>query len=180
MTSSRASTVCFMGQSYLRTKIRIFCGFAIPCALFRLAGPSGAFFGRAATGGFFIFRSGSFKFSPAGRRSPLSCENIAKKVRQKLAIPKRFAYLCVRKITANEQVPKHSINFNSLFAMKVSHIEHLGVAVKSLDEAIPYWENVLGLKCSAVAGSIERVGAGMGGALSSPQEVMIHINSMFM
>ena len=30
--------------------------------------------------------------------------------------------------------------------MKVSHIEHLGVAVKSLDEAIPYWENVLGLK----------------------------------
>ncbi len=34
--------------------------------------------------------------------------------------------------------------------MKVSHIEHLGVAVKSLDEAIPYWENVLGLKCYAV------------------------------
>lgn len=31
--------------------------------------------------------------------------------------------------------------------MKVSHIEHLGVAVKSLEEAIPYWENVLGLKC---------------------------------
>ncbi len=31
--------------------------------------------------------------------------------------------------------------------MKVSHIEHLGIAVQSLDEAIPYWENVLGLKC---------------------------------
>ena len=31
--------------------------------------------------------------------------------------------------------------------MKVSHIEHLGIAVKSLDEAIPYWENVLGLEC---------------------------------
>ena len=31
--------------------------------------------------------------------------------------------------------------------MEVSHIEHLGIAVKSLDEAIPYWENVLGLKC---------------------------------
>ena len=28
--------------------------------------------------------------------------------------------------------------------MEVSHIEHLGIAVKSLDEAIPYWENVLG------------------------------------
>ena len=31
--------------------------------------------------------------------------------------------------------------------MKVSHIEHLGIAVKSLDEAIPYWEGALGLKC---------------------------------
>ena len=31
--------------------------------------------------------------------------------------------------------------------MKVSHIEHLGIAVKILEEAIPYWENVLGLKC---------------------------------
>ena len=31
--------------------------------------------------------------------------------------------------------------------MKVSHIEHLGIAVKSLEEAIPYWEEVLGLKC---------------------------------
>ena len=31
--------------------------------------------------------------------------------------------------------------------MKVSHIEHLGIAVKSLEEASPYWENVLGLKC---------------------------------
>ena len=35
--------------------------------------------------------------------------------------------------------------------MEVSHIEHLGIAVKSLDEAIPYWENVLGLKCYAIA-----------------------------
>ena len=34
--------------------------------------------------------------------------------------------------------------------MKVSHIEHLGIAVKSLDEAIPYWENVIGLKCYAI------------------------------
>lgn len=31
--------------------------------------------------------------------------------------------------------------------MKVSKLEHIGIAVKSLDEAIPYWENVLGLKC---------------------------------
>ena len=34
--------------------------------------------------------------------------------------------------------------------MKVSHIEHLGVAVRSLDEAIPYWEKVVGLKCYAI------------------------------
>ena len=31
--------------------------------------------------------------------------------------------------------------------MKISHIEHIGIAVKSLKEAIPYYENVLGLKC---------------------------------
>ena len=27
--------------------------------------------------------------------------------------------------------------------MKISHIEHIGIAVKSLKEAIPYYENVL-------------------------------------
>ena len=31
--------------------------------------------------------------------------------------------------------------------MNISHIEHIGIAVKSLETAIPYWENVLGLKC---------------------------------
>ena len=34
--------------------------------------------------------------------------------------------------------------------MELSHIEHLGIAVKSLDEAIPYYEKVLGLKCYAI------------------------------
>jgi methylmalonyl-CoA/ethylmalonyl-CoA epimerase len=34
--------------------------------------------------------------------------------------------------------------------MEITHIEHLGIAVSSLEEAIPYWENVLGLKCYAV------------------------------
>ena len=34
--------------------------------------------------------------------------------------------------------------------MKPTHIEHLGVAVKSIEEAIPYYENVLGLTCYSV------------------------------
>lgn len=29
----------------------------------------------------------------------------------------------------------------------ISKIDHLGIAVNSIDEAIPYYENVLGLKC---------------------------------
>lgn len=31
--------------------------------------------------------------------------------------------------------------------MKISHIEHLGIAVQSIEEALPYFEEVLGLKC---------------------------------
>ncbi len=31
--------------------------------------------------------------------------------------------------------------------MKISHIEHLGIAVKSIEEALPYYEEVLGMKC---------------------------------
>jgi len=34
--------------------------------------------------------------------------------------------------------------------MEISHIEHIGIAVSSLEEAIPYYENILGLKCYAV------------------------------
>ncbi len=34
--------------------------------------------------------------------------------------------------------------------MIISHIEHLGIAVKSLEEAIPYFEQVLGFKCYAI------------------------------
>jgi len=34
--------------------------------------------------------------------------------------------------------------------MKPTHIEHIGIAVKSLDEAIPFYEKVFGLKCYAV------------------------------
>ena len=34
--------------------------------------------------------------------------------------------------------------------MNLSHIEHIGIAVKSLDEAIPFWEKQLGMKCYAI------------------------------
>ena len=34
--------------------------------------------------------------------------------------------------------------------MNISHIEHLGIAEKSLEEAIPYYENILGLKCYSI------------------------------
>ena len=34
--------------------------------------------------------------------------------------------------------------------MKPSHIEHIGIAVKSLEEAIPFYEKMLGSACYAV------------------------------
>ena len=34
--------------------------------------------------------------------------------------------------------------------MNLSHIEHLGIAVKSLEDSIPYYEDVLGLKCYSI------------------------------
>ena len=35
-------------------------------------------------------------------------------------------------------------NYNN---MKISHIEHLGIAVQSIEEALPYFKEVLGLEC---------------------------------
>ena len=34
--------------------------------------------------------------------------------------------------------------------MKVTHIEHLGIAVANLEESIKYYEEVLGLKCYSI------------------------------
>jgi methylmalonyl-CoA/ethylmalonyl-CoA epimerase len=34
--------------------------------------------------------------------------------------------------------------------MNITHIEHIGIAVKNLDEAIKHYENILGLKCYAI------------------------------
>ncbi len=34
--------------------------------------------------------------------------------------------------------------------MKTTHIEHIAIAVKSLGESIPFYENVFGLKCYSI------------------------------
>jgi len=34
--------------------------------------------------------------------------------------------------------------------MNLSHIEHIGIAVKSLEYSIPYWKKIFGLTCYAV------------------------------
>lgn len=34
--------------------------------------------------------------------------------------------------------------------MDISHIEHIGIAVKSIEESLPYYETVLGFKCYAI------------------------------
>src|SRR5210317_553052 len=34
--------------------------------------------------------------------------------------------------------------------MHITHIEHIGIAVNSLEEAIPYYEETLGMKCYAI------------------------------
>ena len=42
------------------------------------------------------------------------------------------------------------ITFAPIYLIKLydfSHIEHLGIAVQSIEESLPFFENVLGLKC---------------------------------
>ncbi|MCX7696900.1 MAG: methylmalonyl-CoA epimerase [Bacteroidales bacterium] len=34
--------------------------------------------------------------------------------------------------------------------MKISHIEHIGIAVKNLEESIKFYENLLGITCYAI------------------------------
>lgn len=34
--------------------------------------------------------------------------------------------------------------------MQLSHIEHIGIAVKSIEQSLPYYEGILGLKCYAI------------------------------
>jgi methylmalonyl-CoA/ethylmalonyl-CoA epimerase len=37
-----------------------------------------------------------------------------------------------------------------IIVMRPSHIEHIGIAVKSLAESIPFFEKLLGIKCYAI------------------------------
>lgn len=34
--------------------------------------------------------------------------------------------------------------------MEITHIEHIGIAVKNLEESIKYYENILGFKCYSI------------------------------
>ena len=53
----------------------------------------------------------------------------------------RYIYLYL-----HSQTIIYSFNIKKT-TMKISKIEHLGIAVQSIDEVLPYFENVLGLKC---------------------------------
>lgn len=45
---------------------------------------------------------------------------------------------------------KHLFSSNLTNNMKISHIEHLGIAVPNIEEALPYFKEVLGLECYAI------------------------------
>ena len=45
--------------------------------------------------------------------------------------------------------------------MELTHIEHLGIAVKSIEACLPYYEQVLGLKCYSIEEFIEKKGEGI-------------------
>ena len=49
-------------------------------------------------------------------------------------------YLCT-------SIYKYTLIFKD---MKISHIEHLGIAVQSIEESLPYFTEVLGLECYAM------------------------------
>lgn len=44
---------------------------------------------------------------------------------------------------------RHFINILIYNNMKISHIEHLGIAVQSIEESLPFFTDVLGLECYA-------------------------------
>ena len=64
----------------------------------------------------------------------------------------KFVAILPKKVIHNSE-----LNFNTFiniyiktYVMDISHIEHVGIAVTSLDEAIPFYEKMLGFKCFAI------------------------------
>lgn len=59
--------------------------------------------------------------------------NINKNIIVFLSIVNNTPYICTKKE-----------------CMEISHIEHIGIAVKNLEESIKFYESILGLKCYAI------------------------------
>lgn len=59
----------------------------------------------------------------------------------------RSPWICIQGIAFLSNGDFYNNSTKRLIKMEISHIEHLGIAVRSIEEALPYWENVLGLKC---------------------------------
>ena len=56
-------------------------------------------------------------------------------------------------MTLNEPTKGKSLNFAKIYFnsdMKPTHIEHIGIAVKSIEESLSFWETILGTKCYAI------------------------------
>jgi methylmalonyl-CoA/ethylmalonyl-CoA epimerase len=61
-----------------------------------------------------------------------------------VAIQKLICYICSNFVKQSRG--KHLL-LTIVLDMKISRIEHLGIAVPSIEEALPYYENVLGFTC---------------------------------
>jgi len=54
-------------------------------------------------------------------------------------------------LNCRSRPPAHSQQcLPAVTGIDISHIEHIGIAVPSLEEAIQFYENILGLKCFAI------------------------------
>lgn len=51
---------------------------------------------------------------------------------------------------ANNLIYLHLSKTKSHIIMELTHIEHIGIAVNSLEKAIPYYEQILGLPCYSI------------------------------
>ena len=84
----------------------------------------------------------------------VKCRYIAKKKKKTDAIG-LFGYLCGKvrggpgmpASVSADRIIKETFFIIQSRTMKISKIEHLGIAVKSIEEALPYYEQVLGFEC---------------------------------